>query len=55
MSDYCCKCKQHLSGCPTCKGKGMVLRSSTFTHSNEQCPNCNGTGKVCPKHGPDHG
>jgi DnaJ-class molecular chaperone len=55
MSDYCHKCKSRLSTCPTCKGKGMLSKSTVFTTSSERCPNCAGTGQLCPRHGNDHG
>ncbi len=38
--------------CPTCKGKGTVIRGESFLRVGKevQCPNCKGVGKVT-KHG----
>lgn len=54
--NYCCHCQKPLVTCPTCKGKGMVWKQYGVMSSgrNEQCENCNGTGKLCPRHGSDH-
>ncbi len=53
--NYCSKCNAKLSTCPRCKGKGTIYVSSLLSGSEKPCPNCNGTGKICPKHGNDHG
>ncbi len=54
--DYCKKCKSKLTICPTCKGKGTVYKGSLMSGSGDKpCPNCNGTGKLCPKHGNNWG
>jgi DnaJ-class molecular chaperone len=56
MSDeYCNKCKSKLATCPTCNGKGMVVEFGILTHSDKSCPNCRGTGKLCPQHGNNWG
>jgi DnaJ-class molecular chaperone len=52
--NYCSRCKKALSTCPTCRGKGMVDDSTVFLKKEKRCPNCNGTGKLCPSHGADH-
>lgn len=54
---YCRKCRERLTECPTCKGKGMMFKpGGFFTSSKEEpCPNCNGTGKLCARHGRDWG
>ena len=53
--NYCSKCQKKLVICPTCKGKGVVYKSTgILSGSNKQCENCNGTGKLCPKHGNDY-
>ena len=38
---------------PQCKGEGMIYVSGGVfsSGSKKQCKNCNGTGKLCPKHG----
>ncbi len=53
--EYCRKCKSRLTTCPTCKGKGTVLKDlGLLSGTGERpCKNCNGTGKLCPKHGSD--
>lgn len=57
MADkYCRKCKSKLTKCPKCKGKGTTSQGSVLSgYSQKPCPNCNGTGKLCPKHGYDWG
>ncbi|MBI3756150.1 MAG: hypothetical protein HY265_08330 [Deltaproteobacteria bacterium] len=50
--NYCSNCHKELVTCPTCKGKGMAWND--LRKRNEQCENCNGTGKLCSKHGNDH-
>jgi len=37
--------------CPTCKGKGTVMRDQGIFYGVKEvkCPNCNGTGKVTSK------
>ena len=35
--------------CPTCKGKGTVMRGDFISSKEVKCPNCNGTGKVTSK------
>ena len=56
-NDYCNKCRSQLKACPTCKGKGTTYQSSGILSGGSQkpCPNCNGLGKLCPKHGNNHG
>jgi len=49
----CRKCKSELIDCPRCKGRGRVgggVLTSSYT-----CKHCNGTGKLCPKHGTNFG
>jgi DnaJ-class molecular chaperone len=55
--EYCRRCKSKLTKCPTCEGKGIVREYRGFLSSSaeKQCKNCNGTGKLCPKHGNDWG
>jgi len=55
-NEYCKKCKSKLTICPTCKGKGVVYEGSLLSgYSKKPCPNCRGTGKLCPRHGYDWG
>lgn len=35
--------------CPTCKGRGQVIRRSGFFQMQQPCPNCRGTGKIIEK------
>lgn len=35
--------------CPTCKGRGQVIRRSGFFQMQQPCPTCRGTGKVIEK------
>lgn len=53
--EYCMKCKSRLTTCPTCKGKGTVLKDLGLVPGTGErpCKNCDGTGKLCPKHGSD--
>jgi len=54
--EYCRKCKSKLVTCPTCKGKGTTYQGSIGSgYSDKPCPNCKGTGRLCPKHGYDWG
>ncbi len=55
-SEYCKKCQAKLVTCPTCKGKGTTYQGGLLLgSSNKPCPNCKGTGKLCPKHGNNWG
>lgn len=52
--NYCKKCGSYsLRDCPQCKGEGMIYVSGGVlsSGSKKQCKNCNGSGKLCPKHG----
>jgi DnaJ-class molecular chaperone len=54
--EYCRKCKARLTTCLTCKGKGTTMQGSAFWgYSEKPCPNCKGSGKICPRHGHDWG
>ena len=53
--EYCRKCKVKLTTCPTCKGKGTTDQGGALTIKHKPCPNCNGTGKLCPSHGSNWG
>jgi hypothetical protein len=52
--EYCRKCSSRLTTCPTCSGKGTTYQGGLFG-SERPCPNCRGTGKLCPRHGYDWG
>lgn len=55
-NEYCKKCRSRLTICPTCKGKGIVYEGGLLGgYSKKPCPNCKGTGKLCPRHGYDWG
>lgn len=53
--EHCHKCKGQLTTCPTCKGKGPKDQGGMFTIDHRSCPNCNGTGRLCPTHGANWG
>jgi DnaJ-class molecular chaperone len=52
---YCRKCRARLVQCPRCEGKGTVTQTSFMSSKEVPCPNCGGTGKLCPKDGRDWG
>ncbi len=56
-NQYCQKCKSKLATCPTCGGKGTIKKDMGLFAGMKDvpCPNCNGTGKLCPRHGSDWG
>lgn len=55
MSDHHCnRCHSSLKTCPTCHGKGSI-HTGLLRGTRERCPNCKGLGRLCPKHGNDHG
>lgn len=55
-NEYCQKCHSRLATCPKCEGEGTTLQGGVFSgYSERPCPNCNGTGKICPRHGYDWG
>jgi len=50
VADDYCWCGSRLVECARCDGKGWVYIG--FFHGEENpCKTCNGTGKLCPKHG----
>ncbi|MFH1146182.1 MAG: molecular chaperone DnaJ [Pseudomonadota bacterium] len=41
-----CKSGSHPATCPTCRGRGQVVRAEGFFRISTPCPHCRGTGNI---------